>query len=143
MVYEEDTKFIITSDRKNFVEKYRKGILQAKTCEMIFPAIGLKFALFYFLSCLKMTLKKGAKIRIITEITEDASISRNLEILKENPFFEIKFAPSAIHFGMTIFNDKDVHMCISCITSEVPSLQTNNPQVVEMAKTLFDAMWTK
>lgn len=89
-----------------------------------------------------MALRKGAKIRIITEATEFTSISKKIEILEKNPFFKIKFASSPINFGIILFDNKQVNMCISNSShAEVPSLGTNNQQCVEAAKMMFEVMW--
>jgi sugar-specific transcriptional regulator TrmB len=137
----ENQKFIITSERSLFQKRFEKSFLEAQTCEMLVPAEGLKFALFYFFQCIKMAIKKGAKIRMITEKTEvGLSSSRKLQTLRKNPLFEIKSATSPIKIGLTIFNNKEVNLCLSS-NSEIPSLYTDNPQAVEAAKMLFEAIW--
>jgi sugar-specific transcriptional regulator TrmB len=142
IAHEENTQFTITSERKLFVKRLEKSFAEAKTCEMIFPAAGLHFTLFHFFQVLKMALREGAKIRIITEATQCASTSKKLEILKKNPFFEIKLASSPINFGIILFDNKQVNMCISSNLAEVPSLGTNNQQFVEAAKMMFKVMWS-
>ncbi|MGD0071128.1 MAG: helix-turn-helix domain-containing protein [Candidatus Bathyarchaeia archaeon] len=142
MVHEEAPQFIITSERKLLVKRFEKAFLEVTTCEMIFPTVGLNFVLFNFFQSFKMAIIKSAKIRIITEKTEIGPlVSRKLQTLKKNPLFEIKFATSPIDFEIVIFNNKEVNMCISCIPSEVPSLWTNNPQVVKVARTIFEDKW--
>lgn len=140
MVHEETQQFIITSERKLFVKRLEKAFLEAKTCEMIFPARGLKSMLFNSFQCLKMAIMKGTKIRIITEKTEGTLISNKLQTLKKNPLFEIKFASSPIDCGIVIFNNEEVNMCISS-SGEVPSLYTDNPQLVKVAQMIFEGMW--
>jgi sugar-specific transcriptional regulator TrmB len=140
MVHEETLQFIITSERKLFVKRLEKAFLEAKTCEMIFPARGLKSMLFNSFQCLKMAIKKGTKIRIITEKTEGTLISNKLQTLKKNPLFEIKFASSPIDCGIIIFNNEEVNMRISS-SGEVPSLYTDSPQLVKVAQMIFEGMW--
>ena len=61
--------------------------------------------------------------------------------MEKNPLFEIRFADaSRINFAVTIFNGKEVNLCISP-NSEIPSLFSNNAQAVEEAKMLFEAKW--
>ena len=108
---------------------------------MLIPMLGLKFTMFYFFQCIKIALNRGARIRIITEEIKDAAIRKKLRIFEKNPFFEIRFAAaSPINFAVTVFNNKEMHLCISQ-KSEVPSLYSNNAQAVEEAKMLFEAIW--
>jgi sugar-specific transcriptional regulator TrmB len=137
----ENQQFIITSESTLFRMRFEKSFLEAKTCEMMIPAIGLKYTLFYFFECIKTALKKGAKIRIITEKTEDETINKKLRSLEKNPLFEIRFtSPSRINFAITVFNDKEVNLCIST-NSEIPSLYSNNVQAVGEAQMLFESIW--
>jgi sugar-specific transcriptional regulator TrmB len=137
----DNQQFIITSESTLFRMKFEKSFSEAKTCEMMIPAAGLKFTMFYFLQCIKTAINKGAKIRIITEKTEDAAIHKKLRSLEKNPLFEIRFADaSRINFAVTIFNGEEVNLCISP-NSEIPSLFSNNAQAVEEARMLFEAKW--
>ena len=121
--------------------RFEKSFLEAKTCEMMIPEAGLKYTMFYFFECIKTALRKGAKIRIITEKTEDETINKKLRTLEKNPLFEIRLtSASRINFAVTVFNDKEVNLCISA-NSEIPSLYSNNAQAVEEAQMLFESIW--
>jgi sugar-specific transcriptional regulator TrmB len=137
----ENQQFIITSESTLFRMRFEKSFSEAKTCKMMIQAAGLKYAMFHFFECIKTALKKGAKIHIIAEKTEDAAVNKKLRSLEKNPLFEIRFAnASHINFAVTVFNDKEVHLCISP-NSEVPSLYSNNAQAVEEALMLFESVW--
>jgi len=137
----ENQQFIITSESTLFRMRFEKSFSEAKTCEMMIPAPGLKYTMFYFFEYIKTALKKGAKIRIITEKTEDKAINKKLRSLEKNPLFEIRFtSASRINFAVTVFDDKKVNLCISP-NSEVPSLYSNNSQAVEEAQMLFESIW--
>ena len=137
----ENQQFIITSESTLFRMRFVKSFSEAKTCEMMIPAAGLKYTIFYFFESIKIALKKGAKIRIITEKTEDEAINKKLRSLEKNSLFEIRFTnTSRINFAVTVFNDKEVNLCLST-NSEIPSLYSNNSQVVGEAQMLFDAIW--
>jgi sugar-specific transcriptional regulator TrmB len=141
MIQEEATHFVVTSERKLWVKRFEKAFLEATTCEMMFPPEGVNLVLFNFFESITVSMKKGAKIRFITEKRGGEPMNAKLQTLRKNPLFEIRFASSPIEFGIAIFNGKEVNMCISVIPSEVPSLYTNNPQVVRIAQTLFESMW--
>jgi sugar-specific transcriptional regulator TrmB len=138
---EENQQFIITSEPRLFQKRFGKSLSEAKTCDMMIPAAGLKYTLFYFRQFMKTALKKGAEIRIITEKPEDAATYKKMRHFEKNSFFEIRFAAvSHMNFAVTIFNGKEMNLCISR-NSEVPSLYSNNAQAVEEAKMLFEATW--
>ena len=139
----ESQQFIITSESTLFRKRFEKSYFEARTCDMILPAVGLKYEMYYFFEALKTALKKGAKIRIISEKSENKGLNKKLQTLEKNPLFEIRYAnPSRINFAVTIFNDKEVNLCISS-SSEVPSLYSNNAQAVEEAQMLFESLWNK
>ena len=137
----DNQQFIITSESTLFRTRFKKSISEAKTCEMMVPAAGLKYTMFYFYECIKTALKKSARIQIITEKTEDKATNKKLRSLEKNPLFEIRFANALrINFAVTVFNNKEVYFCISP-NSEVPSLFSNNAQFVEEAQMLFESIW--
>jgi sugar-specific transcriptional regulator TrmB len=137
----ENQQFIITSEATLFRMRFEKSFLEAKTCEMMIPESGLKYTMFYFFECIKTALKKGSKIRIITEKTEDEAINKKLRSLEKNPLFEIRFtSASRVNFAATVFNDKEAYLCIST-NSEIPSLYSNNVQFVQEAQMLFGSIW--
>jgi sugar-specific transcriptional regulator TrmB len=142
---EDANRFEITSEKKLFMKKMEKAFVEDRTCEMIFPKVALNYVLLTFLPHFKMALKRGMKIRIITVKSESQGNDKNLRSLMANSLFEIKFINSPIAFGMILFNESEVHLCISGDiwnpSAAVPSLYTNNSQVVKMAQTLFKNMW--
>jgi sugar-specific transcriptional regulator TrmB len=137
----ENQQFIITSESTLFRRRFEKSFLEARTCEMMIPELGLKYTMFHFFESIKTALKKGAKIRIITEKTEEAAINKKLLALEKNPLFEVRFASAShINFAVTVFNGREVNLCISS-NSEVPSLYSNNAQAVQEAQMLFESVW--
>ncbi len=140
-IREEATQFIITSEKKLLAKKFQASFLEARTCEVIIPETSLSVFMFLFFEFIKVALAKGAKIRMITEETKiSSSLSRKLETLKKNPFFEIRFVSTPIIFKITVFNGSEVNMCISN-TSDLPSLWTDNPQFLNAVQTIFENEW--
>ncbi len=142
IIHEESTEFIIISGRQLLVKKFQTSFIEAATCDLIFPAFAWNFVIFNLFEDMKIALAKSAKIRIVTE-KEDLRplVSKKLEALTKSPFFQIRFSCSPLEFGLAIFNDKEVDICISGNSSEVPSMWTNNRQFVKMAQTTFENEW--
>jgi len=94
-------------------------------------------------SHLKRPLKRGVKIRLITQKPVEETTQTPWQALAKNPFFELKYLAAPINFGMHIFDRKEVTLAISASAQLLPSLWTNNPTVVELASSYFNEMWSK
>ncbi len=142
IICDEPTEFIIISGKKLLLKRFQTSFQEAVTFDLIFPEFAWNFVIFNLFEGIAIALAKSAKIRILTGQGDiRPSVSRKLEILMKSPFFQIRFACSPIDFGLSIFNDKEVHMCISGNSAEVPSMWTNNPQFVKMAQITFENEW--
>lgn len=136
-----ETEFLITSERKRFVKKFETAFSEASTVDIIFPPVALTFIMYSFFDCFTRAISRGVRFRVITQKTEvNPAILRKLRALCANPLFELKFISSTIDFAITIFNDKEVDVCISS-EAAVPSLWTNNVQVLKMARIFFENHW--
>jgi len=135
-----DTSFVITSERKRLVAKLEKAYSESETSDIMLPGHALNFLGFHFYECLISALTRGARIRVIAKKEEMRPTTlQKLKNLKGYPNFEIRFAESSFNFGMAICNGKEVNITIS--ENDVPSLWTNNPQIVSMSQMMFDNQW--
>jgi sugar-specific transcriptional regulator TrmB len=140
---EEDTQFIITSEITRFLKIHRKQSQKAQeSVDIMIPLIRVPLKFNDEWRNLKRPLKRGVKIRVITQKPEDEKTPAPWHILAENSFFEVKYLAAPIHFGMHIFDRKEVTLQVSA-KSVLPSLWTNNPTVVELASSYFNEMWNK
>jgi sugar-specific transcriptional regulator TrmB len=139
--HEENSQFIITSERKLFLKKMEKSASEVQLSENdILPSDGVKTMLFYHSQSLKRAMARGVKIRIITERSEGKS-TRNEQAIKKNPLFELKYSSTPIPVVMVIFDSKEVNIRVSDRDAVVPSLWTNNPNVVKLAEIYFENTW--
>ena len=100
----------------------------------------MNFMIFNFCQSLSTAISKGAKVRVIATKTEMHPITaRKLQNLIANPNFEIKFVDATFDFGMAICDNKEVNISIS--DKEVPSLGTNNRQILKMTQMMFENEW--
>jgi sugar-specific transcriptional regulator TrmB len=135
-----NVEFVITSERKRFVRSLEKSFSTASKCDMICPGEALSFMVFNFYDCLVSAASRGVKIRFITQKTDvNLSITRQIQSLTSNPNFEMKFVDSAIDTGIIIVNN-EVNIRISD-SKAVPSLWTNNRQILKIAQTKFENQW--
>jgi sugar-specific transcriptional regulator TrmB len=142
---EESTQFIITSEITRLLKMLKKLIQKAQeSIDVIMPLIFTPSKLTEGLLYLKeaITSKSDVKIRLITQEPEEQAISRKLQALVKNHFFELKYLTSPFCFGMHIFDKKEVTLSIS-ENSGLPSLWSSNPNVVMLSQAYFDTLWEK
>jgi sugar-specific transcriptional regulator TrmB len=141
IVQDAKTEFVITSERKRLVKKFERAFFRASTVDLLFPSGGLNFVVFSFFDSFTTAVSKGVRFRLLTQKTEVSSaIMRKLKDLTASPLFELKFVDVDIDFGICIFDDREVDVCMSG-EEEVPSLGTNNRQLLKMAKLFFETHW--
>ncbi len=124
--------------------RFNTLILESKQCDFLFPTKGLNVLLRSHYTSIKLSLKKGLKIRILVYQNNHDAMSRTvfyrLHKLSTASFFQIKFVDVPINFGVAIFDNMQVDMNIST-NSVVPSLYSSNHAFVESVKTLFTTLW--
>jgi sugar-specific transcriptional regulator TrmB len=141
VVQDSNSEFVITSERKRFLTRLEKSFSEASSCDMIFPKTALNFVTFNFYECLSSAISRGSKIRVITKKTDMLPVTaRKLRNLATNPNFEIKFVDSPSDIGIIILDNTEVNISIS-EREEVPSLWTNNSQVLKMTQRIFENEW--
>jgi sugar-specific transcriptional regulator TrmB len=138
---ENKSDFIITTNPKRLAENLEKTYSEALNLDIILPGgKAIDFLACHLYDCLSKALSNGASIRVVSTNTEFASrTQKRLQILASNPNFETKFVDSMFVFCLAIINKKEVNISIS--EKGVPSLWTNNSQVVSMSQLLFETQW--
>lgn len=136
------SQFVIISEKKLLLKKLQSSFIKAETCDFAFPGFTWNFTIFNFGEYIRIALAKRAKIRVATEWRSLSPLAnKKLETLMKSPFFQIRYVRSSLDFGMMIFDNKEVNVCVSNEKSPVPSLWTNNPQLLKMAQTTFEYHW--
>lgn len=138
---DQSSQFIITSEKTLFQKRFEKSFSRAQTVDIVFPTEGFKLSPLPMFEYLSAACKRGAKIRIITS-REDRFMAKRKGRLRKNPFVAVKYASLPIKFASVIFDKKEFNACVSSDGSDVPSLYTDNTEIVEMANTLFEFLWS-
>jgi HTH-type transcriptional regulator, sugar sensing transcriptional regulator len=138
---ENKSDFIITNNPKRVAENLEKTYSEALYLDIILPGgKAIDFMAYQLYDCISKAISNNAKIRIITTKTMLASrTQKRLQILALSPNFKIKFVDSMFVFCLAIVNKKEVNISISA--KGVPSLWTNNCQVVSMSQLMFENQW--
>jgi sugar-specific transcriptional regulator TrmB len=136
-----ENEFVITSERKRLVAKLEKAYNESTSLDIMIPGDALNFMIFNFYESLTYALSKDAKIRVIANRADvRMRMKQKLENLKANRNFELRIVDSAFEFGMAICNGREVNIAIS--NKEVPSLWTNNRQIVRISQMMFENQWS-
>lgn len=143
---EEDQQFSIVSSKPLLLKRFAEKENAVQTSiSIVGKWEGIRSMLFYRFQYLKRALKKGVKIRVITEKhEEDKSTQENIQTLTINPLFGIRYLSAPIPVKTVIHDGTEVNMCIAIPPdNDVPSLWSNNPQFVKVMSTYFEEIWNK
>ena len=141
VLQEETGQFKITSEITLLLKMHKNLIQQAhNTIDSIIPHIIKPSKLFEEWSFLNElnTKKKGPKIRIITHEPEKSK--RKQQTPEKNTGIELRYTSPPIPFGMHIFDENEVTLSIS-EKSGLPSLWSNNPNILTLAQSYFEILW--
>jgi sugar-specific transcriptional regulator TrmB len=136
--------FVITSEVTLLFKGHEKlADITKNSIEAIIPVKMNKKIFFQNSPFAKRTIRRGVKIRVVTQKVDEESIPRNSKSLLKSPLFEIRYLPKdSEQFGMFIFDRQEVTLAMS-EKKPMPSLWTNNPHVVKLAENYFENMWNK
>jgi sugar-specific transcriptional regulator TrmB len=139
-ILKENVEFVITSEMRLLLKLHDKLADMAKN-NIVFVCPGNDKIVFeYCQDYMVRALKRGVKIRVIAQESNQEQIVENPKTLSKNPLFEIKYLPeTAIPFGMHIFDNQEVTLAVS--KNPVPSLWTNSPHVVRLTEVYFENLW--
>jgi sugar-specific transcriptional regulator TrmB len=140
---QEKLHFIIDSEYTLIKKAHEKmAKIAKKSIDIIVPLRMNQRMVFHDWSFLERAARRGVKIRIITQKANGESSSRNPKTLSEDLLFEHRYLSElSIPFGIHIF-DK-LEMTFSLSKKPVPGMRTDNPNVIKLAETYFENMWTK
>jgi sugar-specific transcriptional regulator TrmB len=136
---EDTSRFVITSERKLFFRKVREDIAETKvSIDIIYGKERMTTFTFYTIEELRKALQRRVKIRALTNKT-GKTVDRHIQSLMDDQSFEVKFLPDNVPVGLVIFDNKEVN--IRTADKIVPSLWTNNHNVLRLSQIYFDSMW--
>jgi len=101
--------------------------------------------LFNHIEEYKRAVKRGVKIRIITEKSEDGDlIQKTLQNITQNPLFAIKYLSQPVPVETRINDGREVGLCLArASTGGVPTLWSTYPQLVKITEAYFETLWNE
>jgi sugar-specific transcriptional regulator TrmB len=136
-------QFAIISEKKLFFKTVENEILRGqRVINIVCSNDGMQAIAFNLVKDFQKSIARNVKIRLITSNTENHQILERLQPLIRSPGFEIKFISNVSPVvGLAIFDSRKV--CVRISSELVPSLWTNNPNVIKLAEAYFEGMWVK
>ncbi len=143
----ESEQFILISEREALTCKAREAIENMKvSLKDITPFNELIPWLTILSKSFERALKRGVKIRWITEDQEDESlISKFLQTHSECRNFKIRFVSGPLRAKFGIFDSKEVILGINIKSGFAlsPALWSKNAALMAMAENYFESCWKK
>ncbi len=138
-----EMQFIITTERTRLLKVLRKLADSAKSS--LDGVAPLKMNCTSFVEnypYLKNAAKRGVKIRFILRQTNQELLTK-YKFESENALIEFRYIPESVRlFGFNVFDDKEAILAIS-ENEPMPSLWTNNLNVVHLVKSHFERIWAE
>ncbi len=143
-VLNEDQEFILISSEKLSGERIK--IEDSKThCSLDITGDwkSMKAREYHQLAIHEKALKRGVKIRIITEKHEGESFEKLYPSLLKNPLFEIRYVDPPIPIRTAIYDRKRLNMSVRAPTDPLvtPTIWSSNPQFVRVIVAFFEQIW--
>ncbi len=140
-----DTQFSLISDKNAILAKMAVSIRNAQNeIDIISSRSKITQLLFLYSDFIKKAVKKGAKIRIITELPEiEGNILRILEEqISPGKSFSLRYLERVSSHHMTVDNKEALMATITeSLLTECPSLWTNSLPLVELLQRNFEELW--
>jgi sugar-specific transcriptional regulator TrmB len=137
-----EAQFIVTSKFVPFFDSHEKLLAQTKEkIDIMVPAIGLdRFSKSWAQLKKLMKKRRDLKVRVVIQkVEEDNSLPK---LILDYPDFELRYAPKDVTFGMYIFDQRELTLSIA-ENNGLPSLWSNNPNLVILAENYYKQMWEK
>jgi sugar-specific transcriptional regulator TrmB len=140
-VQEVDVKFTITSEMNLLFDTHaRLSDTATETIDTTLPLNLQKKTVFQHFKYIKRAVKRGIKVRVIAQISEQKPVSALPDLLSIESF-QMRHLPVGNNlFGMHIFDQKEMTLAVS-ESKPLPSLWTNSPHVVRLATVYFENLW--
>jgi sugar-specific transcriptional regulator TrmB len=142
-ILHENTQFLISSETSLLSKTHEKLADATKnSIDFVLPEKANEKGVIHNFQYLKMAAMRCVKIRVIALEGDVETTSESPDYFSKNPFFELRYLPETeMPFGMHIFDKKEMTIAIS--QKRLPSLWTNNPNVIKLAEVYFKDTWKR
>lgn len=141
-----ESQFILVP-KKNAIIQMKKNKVEDAQTSIDCITILKRFLqiVFTYGEVINKALEKGVKIRVITQKPEDEeSLPEIVKDFKKNPSYKLRYTLKPPPAVVTVYDKKEVFIITSPTAdlAESPALWSNNPNLLAIVNTCFEAMWT-
>jgi sugar-specific transcriptional regulator TrmB len=144
---ESEQQFILITGKEAELERRRKETKKAKkSIDMINSWKRFPQTAFFYAEENKEALKRGVKIRVITEEANNkGNISKFYDDVKKDGFYRIRYVAFPLSAVISIYDEKEVIVTTSPVArfGEASILWSNNVSVVRVMQEYFETLWAK
>lgn len=144
---ESEQQFILISGKEAELDRRRKETRNAKkSIDMINSWKRFPQTAFFYAEDNKEALKRGVKIRVITEEAENnANISKVYEDAQKFGFYRLRYVNFPLSAVVSIYDEKDIILTTSPAAGfgQASILWSNNESIVKVMQEYFEMLWAK
>ena len=134
--------FVLISSATLLLEKFRIENTLAKTnIDVAGHWLAVRPLVFGYNPIFQKALKRGLKIRVVTEKPSDEELCK----LAKNPLLEIRFLDECVPIKAVIYDGKRANICVGTLQNDdiIPSLWSDNIEFVKVVSAYFEKTWLK
>ncbi len=143
--HQENHQFILIPKKEVLIFRIQKAIESAQESILIIsPWRELTQWLFNLNESWEQALKRGVKVKWITEIQKDQQLVAEItRALIRDPNFTLRTEPTSSMSRFGIYDGKEVFVTVSSTpnSTESPALWTKNPAITFILKDYFEIKW--
>ena len=137
----QDVQYSLTSGGKNTARELSKDLLELKVrSDAIIPWRTVLRLINIHFEAYKEALKKGVKIRYISDIPKNEKIPPRLQALMKTGSFLFRRSSIISNGGFDILDRRHVHV-ITKKLGNIEVFMSNNPTILEVAQKYFELKW--
>ena len=144
-IQEENPHFVLVPKKEAAINRRNRQIEAAQTSiDAIVTFNRLRRGAFTLHDVTKKALKRGVKIRAITEKPENLNeIPESIQDFQKNPSFKLRYILNSPLAVVTIYDRKEMLVTTSALEDlgESSALWSNNPSLLTIINDFFEIMW--
>ncbi len=140
----DESQFVMIPEKAASLERRREAIQNSvRSIDAVNSWKRLPLTTFTYVEDIKSALRRGVKIRIVTDRSVSQKESAEIEYLKLIPGFQVRYVVAQPRALVSIYDDKEVIMATSSTKGlgESQTLWSNNSSLLALAQGYFDTYW--
>ena len=140
----EEDECLVISGRSSVIRTYQKEVENVrKTADLLVPSNEFVSWVIKAKDSFSFAIRSGVRIRWLINEPKQEEIEKICRVLSENPCFQLRCLKSPVPLKFGVYDSKRIILAMSGEGdfAQAPSLWSNSPAVVELARTYFESYW--